>query len=361
MLLAAEEARKGAGFVAPNPLVGCTMLDRDGRLISSGYHKQYGQAHAEIEALKGLQEDQLEGAHVYVTLEPCAHHGKTPPCAEKLASLPIASVTYGIVDPNPLVSGKGLEILKNSGKEVRTLPELREDLEELAEIFLFNIQKKLPFVAMKVASSLDGQMALTSGESKWITNEASRFHTHHLRGEYSAILVGKRTIEIDNPSLNVRHPEFPGKTNRIVIFDHLGDTLEQLPNLNVLKVHRPEDIFVVTGKNLKREPQNPAGVNILRADFKSEGVFEIQPILAELYKNGITSILVEGGAHVYQAFLNQNCLQRMYIFLAPIVIGSQGALSWTHGFGVSSMKDRIQLRRVKTSKFEDDLLVTGLF
>jgi diaminohydroxyphosphoribosylaminopyrimidine deaminase/5-amino-6-(5-phosphoribosylamino)uracil reductase len=182
MELAIKEARLGAGFVSPNPLVGCVIIDRDGRLVSTGYHQKYGGDHAEIEALKGLSEDQLDGARMFVTLEPCAHDGKTPSCAKRIAKLPLASVTYGMIDPYPEVNGKGIEIIRKAGITCEMLEgaseSLKNELEELPEIFLHNTKTKKPFVAMKVASSLDGQMGLKTGESKWISNDKSREYVY---------------------------------------------------------------------------------------------------------------------------------------------------------------------------------------
>ena len=223
MQLAISEALKGAPFVSPNPKVGCVILDSQGELLSTGYHKKFGEAHAEIEALKNLNPDQLKGAHLIVTLEPCAHEGKTPSCAKTLAKLPIKKVTFGLVDPNPLVAGQGAKILKEAGIEVEEYQGiLKADLEEVCEEFLWNFRQKKVFVAVKIAQSLDGKIALLNGESKWITGPDSRQKVHELRAQYDAVLVGKNTILIDNPSLDIRHPKIQ-KENKVVVLDRSGE------------------------------------------------------------------------------------------------------------------------------------------
>lgn len=369
MELAILEGRKGAGRVSPNPLVGCVILDDDNRLLSTGYHKNYGGPHAEMEALKGVSEEQLEGAHVYVTLEPCAHYGKTPPCAEHLAKLPIESVTYGLMDPNPLVSGKGIQILKAAGKIVTQFDGLKDELEQLAEIFLYNIRTQKPFVALKVASSLDGQMGLKSGESQWITNEKSRNYAHFLRATYDAILVGKRTIELDNPSLNIRHPDYPSQANKVIVMDPEGSILQNLESTNVFKTHAPENIFVVLKPQafeqlqktsaLSADPSENKKANLIVTPWTESEGFDLENLMKTLFKKGIYSIMLEGGNFVYQTFLWAGQVQRLFQFQAPILIGAGGGLPWTQGFGIQKMADKIQLEKVETRFFDKDILVTG--
>ena len=389
MTMAIEEGKKGYGFVAPNPAVGCVILDRDQTLISKGYHRAFGDPHAEIEALKGLNSDLLEGAHMYVTLEPCSHFGKTPPCTDRLVQIPFASVTYGVLDPNPLVNGKGLEKLRDAGILVRSIAEaaqsflsynreqrgrrdpklessvqqtllrVQEDLETLIEDFKHNLLSKKPFVALKVASSLDGQMALKTGESQWITNALSREHAHYLRGIFSAVAVGRRTILIDDPRLNVRHPAFPNKPNKVVIFDPQGEVLEGLERRAVYGAHDPQDIFVVIKKGLKGNQTNLPTAQIIEADTLESGAFELDPLLRALYERGVYSLLLEGGAYLYETFLKQKKVHRIYQFQAPIILGAGEGLPWTQGFGISTMAEKVRVRSVRTQFFEDDILVTG--
>jgi diaminohydroxyphosphoribosylaminopyrimidine deaminase/5-amino-6-(5-phosphoribosylamino)uracil reductase len=363
MGLAILEGHKGAGWTSPNPHVGCVILDEDHLLLSAAYHKKYGGPHAEIEALKGVSEEQLEGAHLFVTLEPCAHQGKTPSCAERLAKLPFASITYGLLDPNPLVSGKGIEILRKAGKVVKAATSHLEELDSLAEIFFHNMRFHKPFVAMKVASSMDGQMGLKNGESKWITNEKSRSYAHYLRGVYDAILVGKRTVAMDNPSLNIRHPDFTAginqKTNKVVVMDPQGDLIPDLMVLNVAKNHDPQHLYVVVDERLAPTFAQHTAFTLVPAPFDKIRGFDLEFLLKDLYKRGIYSILLEGGSFLYQTFLRAGQIQRLYHFQAPILIGAEHGLSWTAGFGISSMAKKIELSRVQTHHFDNDILVTG--
>lgn len=357
MQLAIEEAYKGAGFVSPNPLVGCVVLDEEFRLLSTGYHKMYGGDHAEVEALKGVSQELLQGAHIFVTLEPCAHEGKTPSCARMLAKHRLGSVTYGLRDPNPLVDGKGAQMLSAVGIKVEEFSELKSELEELSEHFLHNVRTGYPFVALKVASSLDGQMALKNGQSQWITNEVSRERVHYLRGYFDAVVVGRRTIEIDNPRLNIRSSKFPEKQNRVVILDPSGEILKDLKDKNVFKVHRPEDITIVVSEGAK-VLEEPCAV--LRVAFDEHKGFDLSKLLLELKKLGHHSLMLEGGAHVYQTFLNQKFVNRLYYFQAPMILGAQQGLSWTQGFGIERMEDRILLKRPRTELLDGDILITGL-
>lgn len=369
MRLAIEEGRKGTGFVAPNPLVGCTILDRNFRLLAVGYHRRVGFDHAEIDALKKIEDRSLlQGAHVFVTLEPCAHQGRTPSCARTLAPLGIASLTYAVEDPNPLVAGKGAQILREAGVQVSLLSErtdldadearlLTAEAEELAEIFLHNMRAKEPFVAVKVASTLDGKMALASGESKWITGESSREHVHFLRAGYDAVLVGRQTVMADDPSLNVRHRDFPGFSNKAVILDPRGQTLVHLSKSNLLKVRDPESVFVVVSD--QTEVSNPLGVRIIRVAMQQPNSFDVKALLQSLKVEGLSSVMIEGGAHAVGAFFSARKVQRLHLFIAPTLLGGRSGLSWSQHFGVEKMADRIRLNDSKRREFGSDLYWTA--
>ena len=334
MQLAISEALKGAPFVSPNPKVGCVILDSQGELLSTGYHKKFGEAHAEIEALKNLNPDQLKGAHLIVTLEPCAHEGKTPSCAKTLAKLPIKKVTFGLVDPNPLVAGQGAKILKEAGIEVEEYQGiLKADLEEVCEEFLWNFRQKKVFVAVKIAQSLDGKIALLNGESKWITGPDSRQKVHELRAQYDAVLVGKNTILIDNPSLDIRHPKIQ-KENKVVVLDRSGEILKKLNHLKMFTVHKPENLIVLPS-------------------------LDLSSVLSELYDKGIRSIMVEGGGRIYSSFLAQGLVQRLHLFTAPVILG-QG-IGWADRFTLSDMGKKLELKSVKTSMIGEDTYLTGKF
>lgn len=364
MRLAIAEAYKGATKVSPNPLVGCVVLDAHGGFLSKGYHQVYGGPHAEVNALVGLSPEQLRGAHVIVTLEPCAHEGKTPSCAKALARLPLARVTFGLVDPNPLVAGQGAEIIRAAGIAVDVIPteksDLVEELEQVAEVFLWNFRRKKPFVALKLASSLDGQIALKSGESRWITGAESREHVHYLRACYDAVLVGRSTVAHDDPALNIRHP-IEQKKNKVVVLDSQGALLKSYQNLQLSKVHAPENVYWCVAKDQEERLQQlyPSGPQIVGVQVDSRGGLDLTDILDRLYALGFRSIFVEGGGLVASRFLTDSKVNRLYLFQAPVIIGSGGGQGWTSTLSLKSMKDRLLLKSAKTQAFGADVLWTG--
>lgn len=369
MRLAIQEGSRGTGFVSPNPLVGCTILDREHRFLAVGFHRRVGFDHAEIDALKQVpDESALEGAHVFVTLEPCAHQGRTPSCARTLAPRKLGSLTYAVEDPNPLVAGQGARILREAGVKTWLLgdrldiPEaereaLKEEAEDLAEIFLHNMRAKEPFIAVKVATSLDGKMALTSGESKWITGEAAREHVHFLRAHYDAVSVGRNTFVADDPSLNVRHGDFPGFTNKAIVFDPKGKTLSAMASSNLIKVRDPKTVFVVLEEGVRVE--NPAGVSLLPVPLNETGAFAMGELLQALKASGIYSVMIEGGAHTFSSFFVSEKVQRLHLFQAPSLLGGRHGVSWSAHFGVDQMAHRIRIQRSERREFGEDLYWTG--
>lgn len=357
MSLAIQIAKDGAGFVSPNPLVGCVILSKNNELLGSGYHEVYGGPHAEANAVKNISSELLKDARVFVTLEPCAHQGKTPPCANMLAELPIAEVIYGIKDPNPLVSGKGADIIACSGKKVTLYEELSDELEELCEIFLLNFRKNEIFVSLKVASSLDGMLGLKSGDSKWITNEKSREYAHYLRAIHDATLVGVTTILTDDPSLNIRHPKFEGKTNTVMVLDPNGKALPRMPNLNICKTHKNTDIIIFTKPNLNLKNDF---CQIIEAPYLTDEKLNLSFVLDKLWELKIRSILVEGGAHTLSEFLNQRKANRLYQFIAPQIIGGKYGLPWSKDIEIQNLEQRIYLKDLKTTEFQQDFLITGI-
>lgn len=354
MKLAIQTAKKGEGFVSPNPLVGCVILDKAQNLLAAGYHAQVGQAHAEIQALEQIKDSKdLDGAQLYVTLEPCAHEGRTPSCAKKLATLPLASVTYGLMDPNPLVSGKGLEILKQAGLRVEQNLSLKNELEELAEVFLTNMKEKRTFFAVKVAASLDGHMAVGEGESQWITSEASRKKAHELRLIYDGVLTGVGTFLKDNPSFNIRGLE-KNKDNKVVMLDQEGRSLTTLAGSKLLSVRRPMDVIICT-KSKYAEAFKKLGVDVISNEAD---VLDLRQLSNELYQKGICSLLVEAGPHTTGHFLNQKCIDRFYLFQALKILGKQN-WSWSQGFGVASLNQGLEFTSVHREILENDLFLSA--
>jgi diaminohydroxyphosphoribosylaminopyrimidine deaminase / 5-amino-6-(5-phosphoribosylamino)uracil reductase len=360
MRLAIEEAKKGLTSVSPNPPVGAVVSDANRELLAKGFHQKAGLAHAEIEALKSVRDKKLlEGAHFYITLEPCAHHGRTPPCAEALAKFPLASVTYGLRDPNPMVSGKGAEILRNAGIKTEQFSGLRRELEQLAEIFLHNMREKMPFVAVKVATSLDGKIGRKDKPfPQWLTGQEAREYVHYLRACYDAILVGRKTIEIDNPALNVRHAEFK-KENKVVILDSEKMILSDLAQRNVFQTHKPEDIFVVfRGRDYKSVRDQRTGVWLVSCPDLDEGDgFELEFLLRYLYQeHQIYSVFVEGGVHTYGPFFKHELVQRLYHFRAPVLIGDDVGWDWKENF---SPDLRIEFEESEAFQIGEDQLISG--
>lgn len=369
MQLALHEATLGFTRVSPNPPVGAVVLDSQGRFLSAGHHEFYGGPHAEVNALKNLSEEELKGTHVFVTLEPCAHQGKTPSCARMMAKLPIAKVTYGLVDPNPLVAGQGAAILKEAGIQAelfasadpRLDAEIKLQLEEVCEAFLWNFRHKKVFVAIKMASSLDGQVALKSGESQWITGPESREHVHYLRACYDAVLVGKKTIEFDNPSLNIRHSQIT-KKNKVVVIDVEGDLLPKLKTLKLMEVHDAQDVIWCVSADLREtiEQQKLShAIHVCYVKTEVGGNLDLEHLLAELWQKGLRSILVEGGALTASSFVDCHLVNRLYLFQAPILMGSGGSRSWTETLRIKSMEDKIRVKNPRFKLFGNDIMTTG--
>jgi diaminohydroxyphosphoribosylaminopyrimidine deaminase/5-amino-6-(5-phosphoribosylamino)uracil reductase len=362
MNLAIAEAAKGAPHVSPNPMVGAVVLGATGNFLASGYHEVYGGPHAEVNALKNLTPAQLEGATVFVTLEPCAHEGKTPSCAKMMTKLPLKKVVFGLVDPNPLVAGQGAQILQRAGIETEifseTHPESKAALEEVCEAFLWNFRQKKVFVSLKIAQSLDGQIALKSGESQWITNEASREKAHELRAVHDAVMVGRGTLQQDNPSLNVRHPRIT-KDNKVVVIDPKGSLLDEASQFKITRIHDTDHLFWCVSEKHSSKTLPPFA-QILRIREGADGTLDLDHLLESLFDAGLRSVMIEGGAVTASHFLKANLVNRLYIFQAPILIGAKGGRSWTEGFEILEMRERRQLKNPRIQALAGDILISGL-
>jgi diaminohydroxyphosphoribosylaminopyrimidine deaminase/5-amino-6-(5-phosphoribosylamino)uracil reductase len=271
------------------------------------------------------------------------------------------------------VAGQGAQILKDANIEAeefnahhsKDFAEIRQDLEEVCEAFLWNFRQKKVFVALKMASSLDGQVALKSGESQWITGPQSREYVHYLRACYDAILVGKGTVEFDNPSLNIRHPEIQ-KNNKIVIIDGEADLLANYANLKLSEAHDPGSVFwCVSEQAIEKAQQalaqikNPPQVLFVKTNI--DGNLDLENLLEQLYGKGLRSIMVEGGAMTASSFIDCSLVNRLYMFQAPIIMGSGGSRSWTESVRVSLMKDKIHVKNPRYLTFGDDFMITGIF
>lgn len=342
MRAAIAAAKKGLGFVAPNPPVGCVIVAKSGEVLATGYHQKVGGPHAEIEALnKVADKNTLNGATVYVTLEPCAHHGRTPPCADRLAELPISRVVYGLIDPNPKVSGRGARLISDKGITVDKVVGLNSELDELVDAFVLNQKAETAFVTLKLASSLDGQVALKNGESMWITSESSRQHARRLRGQHDAVIIGAGTLVHDNPRLDLRDTPFEGKKDvHVVVLDPKGVVDLDAQKFKISEIHKPENISII-------RPETPGDEINLKGLKKC------------LFKQGISQILVEGGAYVHSLFLRQREFDKVFIYLAPKIIGHANGLSWSSEFSISNLKSALRLESIKAEALDPDILISG--
>lgn len=333
MQLAVSVAQKGAGWVAPNPLVGCVVVSKDGKLLASGYHERCGQAHAEVNALDKIEPHLRAGTTVYVTLEPCSHQGRTPPCADRLIKDKVYKVVVGVRDPNPLVSGRGIRKLQQAGIEVAFDSEFGRKSQRVAEHFLWNMTHKKPFVTLKLAMSLDGQVALASGDSQWITSVTSRSYARQLRAHHDATLIGAQTFLHDHPRLDFRETDFEiEKKNRIYIWDPKDKTNDVLPQSQLQQIHGADRIHIVK-------------------DISDR-------LLEDIYAQGVTSLYVEGGAQTLSQFIEKRLFNKLVVFVAPILLG-QGK-SWTSGFQISDMKDKLSLEFNEVKTIDGDVVMTAV-
>lgn len=357
MKRALELAAKGRGMTTPNPMVGAVLVDNEGKIVGEGYHKKAGGPHAEINALNDAGK-LAKGATLYVTLEPCSHYGKTPPCTEAIIKAGIKRVVVACGDPNVLVNGKGIEILEKAGVEVRKNV-LEEDGKKLNEVFFKWIVSKKTFVAAKYAMTIDGKIATFSGDSKWITNEKSRKYSHYLRSIYDAILVGKNTVIKDNPSLTCRYVE--GKNPIRIVLD---SNLEIPLNSNVITDNAARTILVVNCKNkIDNEKllqlSQFKNVSLLEIPAKN-GKIDLNILFEKLGEKNITSVFVEGGSEVHGALFDANLVDRLYAFIAMKIVGGCDSLTPVGGSGVNCIKEGYFLKETNSKYFDDNIMITGL-
>jgi diaminohydroxyphosphoribosylaminopyrimidine deaminase/5-amino-6-(5-phosphoribosylamino)uracil reductase len=353
MVMALKLAESGKGFVNPNPLVGAVIV-KDGKVIGKGFHEKFGGPHAEINAFLNSTED-VEGADMYVTLEPCSHYGKTPPCALKIIEKKIKRVYIAQLDPNPLVNSKGVDLLRNAGIDVE-FGILEEQAKIQNEIFLKYIQTKKPFVAIKYAMTLDGKIATESRDSKWITNEKSRVFVHELRNQYQAILVGVNTIILDDPMLDTRRDVQSRSPIRIIL-----DPMLEIPmQSKVVQTARNQQTIIYTSIELNdRRIALLKDLNVKVKHMKSNPNFNLNDLLEDLGNLKIDSILVEGGSYVHGSFLDQSVVDKAYVFIANKFIGGKNALTPVGGKGVEKMSDAYLLKHIKVHQFDEDIMIEG--
>lgn len=351
MRRALELARKGMGYTSPNPMVGCVVV-KEGKIITEGYHEKYGAFHAERNALTRCEED-LTGAELYVTLEPCCHHGKTPPCTDIILERGIGKVYVGSMDPNPKVAGKGVQILRDHGIEVET-GLLEKECLALNEIFFHYITTGRPFVAMKYAMTLDGKIAAHTGDSKWVTGEEARQHVHMLRKQYRAILVGIGTVLADDPMLNCRIEENVDPVRivcdsklRLPLTSQLVKTAKEIPTIAAY----------ATADREKEESLRQAGVELIYAE--RDGQVDFEALMKELGQRGIDSVLIEGGGAIHGTVLTSGLAKKVYCYVAPKLIGGRDARSPVEGDGFAQMKEALPVTELEIRQLGEDLCISG--
>ena len=354
MRRAIELAKKGGGYVHPNPLVGCVVV-KDGNIIAEGYHEKYGEFHAERNALTRCKSE-TKGASLYVTLEPCCHYGKTPPCTEIIIEKGVKKVYVGILDPNPLVAGKGVKMLQDAGIEVE-VGLCADEIRELNKVFLKHITTKRPYVIMKTAMTLDGKIAAFTGDSKWVTNEESRKLVHQLRSEMAGVIVGIGTVLADDPMLTCRLEGEHHQPMRIVVDSNLRIPIDsQL----VASAKQYKTIIVTTVIPSAEGARNllNAGCELLQCDSLN-GHVDINDLMNKLGSLGIDSLLLEGGGTLNAAFLESGCVDEVWAFIAPKIIGGAAAQTAVSGKGIEKMSDAIQLQDIDIQNIKGDILIKG--
>ena len=347
-------AKKGRGLTSPNPMVGAIIV-KDGNIISEGYHVKAGTPHAEVIALKSTG-SQAKGATLYVNVEPCCHTNKrTPPCTTAIIEAGIRRVVVSMIDPNPEVAGQGIDILQKAGITV-DVGILQRQGEQLNEVFKKYITERKPYVILKVAQSLDGKIATSSGESKWITGPVSLQKAHQLRHDYDAILVGIGTVIADNPSLTAR---FSGEKDPIRI---ILDSNLSIPIDSKILSQKSDAITLIatTHKADKTRIQQikEKGARVLLLPEKN-GQVDLKALMDELGKMSISSLLIEGGAKVNSSALKSGIVDKVIFFVAPMIISGQDAISSVGGLCPKSLKSAIQLRDLKVRRSGDDLMIEG--
>lgn len=354
MRMALNLAKKGQGYTSPNPMVGAVIV-KNGEVVGRGYHRAAGQAHAEVEAIEnaGIK---ARGASLYVNLEPCNHTGRTPPCTRKILQAGIRQVIMAMADPHTKAGG-GAAMLRQHGLEV--LPGVCEkQAARLNEAFVTFVSTGCPFVILKCAATLDGRIATRTGDSRWVTGEKARRFVHRLRHAVDAIMVGKGTIQADNPRLTTRMGYKKGvDPDRIVLDTHLSIS----PDAGILTLDSAADTLLIAGKNAaraKRKQLQKEGVRIIDQPLK-KGRIDLRSLIVRLGSEGITSLLIEGGSTVFASALNSGIVDKVLFFYAPKILGGDDGTPICRGSGPALMKDSIQLKHIRVQRFAEDVMIEG--
>ncbi|MDY6987163.1 MAG: bifunctional diaminohydroxyphosphoribosylaminopyrimidine deaminase/5-amino-6-(5-phosphoribosylamino)uracil reductase RibD [Thermodesulfobacteriota bacterium] len=357
MRMALSLAEGGRGWTSPNPMVGAVVV-KEGQVVGRGFHRAAGGPHAEIYALKEAGEG-ARGATLYVTLEPCNHTGRTPPCTEAILDSGIQRVVAGMRDPNPGVTGKGLDFLSSKGLDV-CVGVCEKDCRRLNEFFIKYVTTGLPFVILKCASTLDGRIATRTGDSKWITNELSRQFVHGLRHAVDAIMVGIGTVVKDNPQLTTRLEGLKGSDPIRIVLD---SRLSIPPEAKLLHLSSHSDTLLVTSPSIlpqKKSLLERPGVRLLAVECH-EGQIDLKALMKALGEMGITSLLIEGGSHVNGTAMRAGIVDKICMFFAPKICGGHDGVPICTGPGVEFMEKSMTLKDISVRRFQDDVMIQGYF
>lgn len=354
-------AEKGRGYVSPNPMVGSVIVSESGDIIGEGYHQKYGKEHAEVLAIDSVKDKSLlKNAIIYVTLEPCAHHGKTPPCATMIADLPFKRAVVAMQDPFSEVDGKGLEILRKGGIKV-DVGILEDEAKQLNEAWLHYVRFSRPFVTLKIAQTADGYIAAPNGDSKWISSKESRTEVHRWRSRSDAVLVGRNTAMYDNPTLTVRMVE--GRQPTRVVVD---GPLELPRNLNLFSDQYEEKTIIVTHNKAKAKEVADPMLKMLQSNYfrgeillvdEHDGHSNQKQMIERLADSGITSLLVEGGRDLSTSLLKAGLVDRLQLFISPKLLG--GGTKSIQGLGTNRMEDMVPFKTFTWTRFGTDMLLTA--
>ncbi len=347
MQLVLDLAKKGNGYVFPNPMVGA-LLVKDGKIISKGYHKYFGAAHAEADAINSSK-TKVEGSTLYVNLEPCNNWGKCPPCVDLIIKSKIKTVVCAMKDPNPLTSGKSFKKLKTAGITVIN-GILEKQAEQLNKEYINHIKNIKPYILIKSAVSLDGKIATYMGDSKWISNEKSRKFVHKLRTKFDAILVGTNTVLKDNPMLSSRGY---GKNPVRVILD---EKLKIPSNYNVVDGTIPT--IILYDEKTKRIPKhfNKECIKLVSINFK-QAKKDFNVIIEKLNKMALKRILIEGGGEINSSVISAKKVDEVILFIAPIIVGGRNAKTFVEGDGVKFIKDSLKFKKFEIKNFGNDIAI----
>lgn len=352
MQLALDLAASAKGNTNPNPLVGAVIV-KNGVIVGTGLHRKAGEPHAEVHAFRMAGEHAM-GATLYVTLEPCSHYGKTPPCANLVKESGVRRVVVAMQDPNPAVAGRGIQLLQDAGIVVE-VGVLEQQARRLNERFIHNMLTHRPFVISKFAMTLDGKIATHTGHSKWVTGEAAREDVHNIRHEIDGILVGVGTVIADNPSLTTRLKEGYGKNPTRIIMD---SSLRTPDNANVLNTEDAPTILVCSDDVSQEKIHlfTEKGVTVLPVQ-KNEYGLQIDEMLEKLYMHGITDILLEGGSKINASFLQQGAIDKYVVYIAPKVLGGKLSLTPFAGYNPSLMDEAWNVEFASFDKIGEDLRI----